>query len=157
MPRPKKKYGFYHPNSKRTFWYLTPSGERVEISHIETTKRSCVTGSNCVGEVLTFIGLAKRPPLSYLKEIVGEAAYRALRENRAYLHIWRCSSPHNWYIETIKRKKLLWHSDTERLGSPKPHIRDFELIEDSEKRVFHPWNRQISEMPEKSTYRLITE
>lgn len=154
MPSSKVKYGFYRAEDKRTYWYATPNGEKVEVCFTQIgKKRSILKGYVPVGEVLGMVGIAKRPPISNMKKIIGETAYRALREGRAYLYIWRRSSPYNWYIETIKRKKTLWHSDTSGWGTPKPDIRDFELVENSDESILYSW--KTNNTPEKSTYRIM--
>lgn len=48
-------------------------------------------------------------PLIKLKDQVGLRAYAALRRG-AYLHLWRRSSPYNWWIEN-RHKDMLWHSN----------------------------------------------
>ncbi len=50
----------------------------------------------------------KETLLLQLKERVGLDAYRALRRG-AILHVWRRSSPHNWWVEN-KKGDMLWHS-----------------------------------------------
>jgi hypothetical protein len=94
-------------------------------------------------------GAITRPSL---KEIVGGWAYRALKEGRAYLYIWRRSSPWNWYIET-NRKNTLWHSSSER---PRilPDLREFTLVNEDGTVVepFYPRNRNV--FAELSTYKL---
>lgn len=67
-----------------------------------------------------------------LKDLIGESAYRALKTRNAMLHIWRNSSPHNWWVEG-SRGSMLWHSDTESWSSPKPDLKLFEKVNEEGK------------------------
>jgi len=84
-----------------------------------------------------------------LKSIIGKKAYHYLRCG-GYLKIWRCSSPHNWFIETTNGN-ILWHSHE---GEPKPCIWEyFDKVKDSNKQIIQYWGSD-SGMPELSIYKL---
>lgn len=47
-----------------------------------------------------------------LVSIIGIKATRALMEKGAHLHIWRNSSPHNWWVAPKNDEhEYIWHSD----------------------------------------------
>lgn len=86
----------------------------------------------------------------YLKKMIGEKGYRALREGRAVLRIWRNSSPHNWWVES-KRGIMYWHSSSEDFIRPPLSL--FVKVEDSKDKVIQYWGSD-SGMPQESTYLL---
>lgn len=85
-----------------------------------------------------------------LVAIVGGRAVRALR-GRALLHIWRRTTPHNWWIQG-PRGGMYWHS-----GEPRrlPPLNLFELVHQSPE-VIPPYLFGAGDvgMSELSTYRL---
>ena len=93
-----------------------------------------------------------KPELRELCGLIGPGALRSLQTS-GRLHIWRRSSPHNWWVES-KRGEQLWHSaDRPRLL---PDIRLFDKVEDSEYAIITgSWLAGSDEgRPESSTYRL---
>ncbi len=80
--------------------------------------------------------MKKEDVLERLKECLGEKALRALRDQKAQLHIWRRSSPHNWFVLRISRYETLWHSHDGSLG-PRvlPSLEAFELVKHSSQRI----------------------
>lgn len=90
---------------------------------------------------------SKNPDLIKLKKHIGLRAYAALRRG-AKLHVWRRSSPHNWWIEN-KKGEMLWHSDG---WGDHPNLNIF-LIEShsNEKIEYHPIHNDGFK-PESSTY-----
>ena len=91
-----------------------------------------------------------------LREIVGEGALRSLRRSQhTVLHIWRRTTPHNWWVENL-RGDMLWHSGE---GRWRPDIRMFDLVEHSAETVTYPvypglFGASDHGSPEMSTYRL---
>jgi len=53
--------------------------------------------------------MTNKEKLAKLKKHIGLRGYAALRRG-SVLHVWRRSSPHNWWIEN-KKGDMLWHSD----------------------------------------------
>lgn len=51
-------------------------------------------------------------PKSKLISIIGEDAFKTLL-NGGVLKIWRASSPHNYYIQSLGSNKYIWHSKSE--------------------------------------------
>lgn len=90
--------------------------------------------------------------LLQLKRHVGLNAYRALRRG-AILHVWRRSSPHNWWIEN-KRGEMLWHSDG---WGDRPDTSIFMLRSDSKNKIEHSIVHSCGGLSESSEYVLKPE
>jgi len=114
---------------------------------------------NCPSTCFCFAGqekAAKRAAeahardLKYLRKIIGEKAYRALKRG-AVLKIWRNSTPHNWWIEG-KRGKMYWHSESEGPNRfSRPPLKFFDKVSDSGERVIAYWGSD-SGQPCESTF-----
>lgn len=53
-----------------------------------------------------------RQMVEELVSVVGMKATRALMERGAMLHVWRNSSPHNWWVAPkTNEHNYIWHSD----------------------------------------------
>jgi hypothetical protein len=74
--------------------------------------------------------------LGRLRKLIGNDAYRALKERGASLKIWRNSSPHNWWVEG-RRGKTYWHSGEGWFD--RPNLKLFQKVEDSGERVIAYW------------------
>lgn len=84
-----------------------------------------------------------------LKSLIGSRAYNYLRRG-GFLRIWRCSSPHNIWIET-KKGDYLWHSESDRSIRKVPDLSLFEEVYSSDKRVVKYFGSD-SGIPEGSLY-----
>ncbi len=90
--------------------------------------------------------------LSKLKNRVGLKAFAALRRG-AILHCWRCSSPHNWWVEN-RKGDMLWHSDG---WGDRPDISMFLVKQHSGRLIASSWIHSDGGRPESSEYVLKPE
>lgn len=67
-----------------------------------------------------------RTKLKEIFEKIGTSATLKLIENKAYLHIWRNSSPHNWWISPKNDEDdYIWHSDSDIYTRKVPPLKCF--------------------------------
>lgn len=93
--------------------------------------------------------------LARLKKIVGARVLRSLQEHKSLLHIWRRTTPHNWFVRN-KRGDTTWHSSD---GGSRPSLSMFEKVADSDKIIVGPPMLIGSDAgrPEETIYRLRPE
>lgn len=93
--------------------------------------------------------------LCKLRKRLGPYAVRRLREGKAFLYVWRGSSPHNWYIESHGRSgSYLWHSDG---WGDRPDLSMFQRVSDSGERIAHSFVHNEGGSPFKSVFALKPE
>lgn len=90
---------------------------------------------------------------------IGAKAALALINKKACLHIWRRSSPHNWWVAPVTDDyDMIWHSDSE-WPRKLPPLKMFKLISESG-RVSYPtaykkmFGPKDDGAPEQSVYML---
>lgn len=80
---------------------------------------------------------------------IGESAFDALTEGRAYVYVWRRTSPWNIWVEDNKGDTL-WHSsDHERIS-----LKHFSKLEDSQAAIAMSLSLGEIGLPEQSIYKL---
>lgn len=95
-----------------------------------------------------------RQRLRKLRDLIGPYAVRRLREGKVFLFVWRCSTPHNYWVSRNRSAgRHLWHSSDRDY----PDMGMFELVGESERRIGHHWIHGDGGRPESSTYRLRKE
>lgn len=100
-------------------------------------------------EVKKLRRLSRAGGLAELREVLGPGPVRSLQTSGT-LHVWRMSSPHNWWVENA-RKQTLWHSHD---GCPKPDLRLFEAVSHSDDAVpYYSFGTDCGKSQE-SVYRL---